>query len=69
MIKDFLRRAVVVGQNDAGVIGVPLAETMDVADIGALETVNRLIIVAYRHNVWRIAVRRVCQVEENTQLR
>ena len=69
MVENGLRRAVVVGQNDASVIWVALAETMDVADIGALKTVDCLIIVAYRHDVWRIAVRRVCQVEENTQLR
>ena len=45
------------------IIRKTLAETVNIADVGALEAVNRLVVVADRHDVRRVTHRIVGQVE------
>ena len=49
--QDVGRRAVIVRQHDDFRLVIVLAEALDIANIGALKTENRLIVVADRHDV------------------
>ena len=49
--ENFVIGAVIVCQDDDIGVVVLLAESLDIADVGALETENCLIVVAHRHDV------------------
>ena len=50
--EDLLCRTVVVGQDDDSWVMIVLTEALDIADIGALETEDGLVVVAHCHDVW-----------------
>ena len=49
--QDVSRRAVIVRQHDDFRVVIVLAEALDIANIRALKTENRLVVVADRHDV------------------
>ena len=60
--QDVGRRAIIVRQHDNFRVVIALAETLDIANIGALKTENRLVIVADRHDVGIVLI--ASQVEQ-----
>ena len=50
--EDLLCRTVVVSQDDDGWVVLVLAEALNVANVGALEAKNGLVVVTDCHDVW-----------------
>ena len=65
--QDVSRRAVIVRQHDNFRVVIVLAEALDIANVRALKTENRLIVVADRHDVGIVII--ASQVEQQPQLR
>ncbi len=58
--------AVVLCQRDNGRVSIMIAEFMNIVDIGALETINRLVVVAHCHHVWLFTAG---DIEQQAELR
>ena len=50
------------------VIWIVFAEPVNIANVRTLKAVNCLVVIANRHNIWRVACRVISEIKQNTQL-